>query len=465
MSHELRTPLNSLLILAQAALRQPRAEPRRRSRSSSRRRSTRRAATCSNLINDILDLSKVEAGKMDVDVTDVGARRGRASTSTARSARSRREGARRSTVDIEPDVPRDDRHRRAAPAAGAQEPALERVQVHRAAAPSRCASPAPPTTRSCRRGRSRERRRRRRLRGHRHGHRHPRGQAAADLRGVPAGGRDDEPPLRRHRPRPVDQPRDRAPARRRDPRRARRRARDRRSRSTCRCAFNASRARGRRCAADARALGDRRRAPFPIRSSTRRSCSPASVDDDRDSIDVGRPRRARSSRTTRRSRRRCSTSRASAASRASSRSRGDAGLALAHEYKPDAIVLDMQLPGMDGWAVLDHLKRHPTTRHIPVHVVTGAENGKQRRPACRSGGLPREARREVAARRGVLADLRLPRPEGREPPRRRRRERSAPGPRPSCSATARTSTSPRSARARKRSPSSSRGRTTAWCST
>src|SRR5204862_7475859 len=54
--------------------------------------------------------------------------------------------------------------------------------------------------------------------------------------------------------------------------------------------------------------------------------------------------------------------------------RGDAGLALAHEYKPDAIVLDMALPGMDGWAVLDHLKRHPDTRHIPVHVVTGAEN-------------------------------------------------------------------------------------------
>ena len=65
--------------------------------------------------------------------------------------------------------------------------------------------------------------------------------------------------------------------------------------------------------------------------------------------------------------------------------RGDAGLALAHEYKPDAIVLDMALPGMDGWAVLDHLKRHPDTRHIPVHVVTGAENGKQH--ALRAGAV------------------------------------------------------------------------------
>jgi CheY-like chemotaxis protein len=65
--------------------------------------------------------------------------------------------------------------------------------------------------------------------------------------------------------------------------------------------------------------------------------------------------------------------------------RGDAGLALAHEYKPDAIVLDMQLPGMDGWTVLDHLKRHPDTRHIPVHVATGAENGKQN--ALRAGAV------------------------------------------------------------------------------
>jgi HAMP domain-containing protein/CheY-like chemotaxis protein/putative methionine-R-sulfoxide reductase with GAF domain len=65
--------------------------------------------------------------------------------------------------------------------------------------------------------------------------------------------------------------------------------------------------------------------------------------------------------------------------------RGDVGLALAHEYKPDAIVLDMQLPGMDGWAVLDHLKRHPDTRHIPVHVVTGAQNGRQH--ALRAGAV------------------------------------------------------------------------------
>ena len=61
----------------------------------------------------------------------------------------------------------------------------------------------------------------------------PQRQAAADLRGVPAGGRHHQPQVRRHRPGPVDQPRDRAPAGRRDPRRERRRARAAPSRSTC----------------------------------------------------------------------------------------------------------------------------------------------------------------------------------------------------------------------------------------
>ncbi|VXD24979.1 HAMP domain-containing protein [Planktothrix paucivesiculata] len=52
---------------------------------------------------------------------------------------------------------------------------------------------------------------------------------------------------------------------------------------------------------------------------------------------------------------------------------GEIGLRLAHQYKPDAIILDIALPILDGWVVLDHLKHDLTTRHIPVHIITITE--------------------------------------------------------------------------------------------
>ncbi|WP_418766111.1 HAMP domain-containing protein [Myxococcus xanthus] len=50
--------------------------------------------------------------------------------------------------------------------------------------------------------------------------------------------------------------------------------------------------------------------------------------------------------------------------------RGDTGLSMANEFQPHAITLDIQLPVVDGWSVLDRLKRNPRTRHIPVHVIS-----------------------------------------------------------------------------------------------
>ncbi len=57
--------------------------------------------------------------------------------------------------------------------------------------------------------------------------------------------------------------------------------------------------------------------------------------------------------------------------------RGDIGLAMARLYKPTAIMLDLHLPIMDGWKVLDILKRDPSTRHIPVHIMS-IDEGRQR---------------------------------------------------------------------------------------
>ncbi|WP_332848176.1 response regulator [Massilia sp. S19_KUP03_FR1] len=50
------------------------------------------------------------------------------------------------------------------------------------------------------------------------------------------------------------------------------------------------------------------------------------------------------------------------------------GLELASTHTPDAILLDMRLPDRSGLSVLQLLKDSPETRHIPVHVVSSADN-------------------------------------------------------------------------------------------
>jgi CheY-like chemotaxis protein len=52
-------------------------------------------------------------------------------------------------------------------------------------------------------------------------------------------------------------------------------------------------------------------------------------------------------------------------------------LALAREYHPIAVSLDVFLPDMLGWTVLNHLKQDPSTRHIPVQMLTLDEDRQQ----------------------------------------------------------------------------------------
>jgi CheY-like chemotaxis protein/signal transduction histidine kinase/HAMP domain-containing protein len=57
--------------------------------------------------------------------------------------------------------------------------------------------------------------------------------------------------------------------------------------------------------------------------------------------------------------------------------RGADALALAREFHPAAISLDVFLPDMLGWTVLNHLKQDPATRHIPVQMLTLDEDRHQ----------------------------------------------------------------------------------------
>jgi CheY-like chemotaxis protein/CHASE3 domain sensor protein len=52
------------------------------------------------------------------------------------------------------------------------------------------------------------------------------------------------------------------------------------------------------------------------------------------------------------------------------------GLQLAEEHQPQAVMLDIRLPDRSGLSVLQMLKDNPQTRHIPVHVISAADNGE-----------------------------------------------------------------------------------------
>ncbi len=57
--------------------------------------------------------------------------------------------------------------------------------------------------------------------------------------------------------------------------------------------------------------------------------------------------------------------------------RGQQALALARQFRPAAVTLDVRLPDMLGWTVLNNLKIDPQLRHIPVQIISADEERRQ----------------------------------------------------------------------------------------
>jgi CheY-like chemotaxis protein len=75
-------------------------------------------------------------------------------------------------------------------------------------------------------------------------------------------------------------------------------------------------------------------------------------------------------------------------------STGEQALRLARELRPSAVLLDVGLPDVSGLSVLERLKRDASTRHIPVHVVSGEERSASALELGAIGHLVKPARRD-----------------------------------------------------------------------
>ncbi len=64
---------------------------------------------------------------------------------------------------------------------------------------------------------------------------------------------------------------------------------------------------------------------------------------------------------------------------------GEDGLKKARSYSPDVVLLDIMMPGMDGWQTLRRMKSDPQTADIPVIIFTAKEYFRGRELSRQAG--------------------------------------------------------------------------------
>jgi DNA-binding response OmpR family regulator len=88
---------------------------------------------------------------------------------------------------------------------------------------------------------------------------------------------------------------------------------------------------------------------------------------------------------------------------------GEDGLTQARTERPDLVLLDLKLPGADGWATLEALRADPDLTHILVVIITASAVEEEERRARQLGAVnylikPLSAQDLVAAVRAALGE-------------------------------------------------------------
>ena len=65
---------------------------------------------------------------------------------------------------------------------------------------------------------------------------------------------------------------------------------------------------------------------------------------------------------------------------------GQEALSIGRSAKPDLILMDLAMPGVDGWDATAHLKKDPETRHIPIIILSAHARPNDRHQAFAAGG-------------------------------------------------------------------------------